>query len=283
MLSKNISTFIACDCEYEDAQTALFGAPFDGTTSFRPGTRFASSAMRSESFGIETYSPYQDKDLEDICVFDSGDLELPFGSPERALEMIEERAAEILADGKRPCMIGGEHLVTLGAVRAAAKKYPDLHIIHFDAHADLRDDYLGEQLSHACVLHRCWDILGDGRIYQFGIRSGERAEFRFAVEHTYMNKFNFDGIDKAVWKIGQQPVYFTLDLDVIDPSEFPGTGTPEAGGVSFKELMGAIKEVAKLNIVGFDVNELSPVYDQTGRSTALACKLLREILLYFNK
>ena len=180
-------------------------------------------------------------------------------------------------------MIGGEHLVTLGAVRAAAKKYPDLHIIHFDAHADLRDDYLGEQLSHACVLHRCWDILGDGRIYQFGIRSGERAEFRFAAEHTYMNKFNFDGIDKAVRKIGQHPVYFTLDLDVIDPSEFPGTGTPEAGGVSFKELMGAIKEVAKLNIVGFDVNELSPVYDQTGRSTALACKLLREILLYFNK
>ena len=279
-MEKNVQTFIGCDCEYDDAKIVLFGAPFDSTTSFRPGTRFASQAMRSESFGIETYSPYQDKDLLDINVFDSGDLELPFGNPDRALHDIEERAAEILGDAKIPCMIGGEHLVTLGAVRAAAKKYPDLHIIHFDAHADLRDDYLGVKESHACVLHRCHDIVGDGKIYQFGIRSGDREEFRFAKEHTFMEKFGFFHLDSVVKKLEGNPVYFTLDLDVLDPSEFPGTGTPEAGGVSFKELMFAISKVSKLNIVGFDVNELSPVYDQTGRSTALACKLLREILLY---
>lgn len=283
MLEKNISTFIACDCEYDEAQIVLFGAPFDSTTSFRPGTRFASQAMRSESFGIETYSPYQDKDMLDIKVFDSGDLELPFGNPERALEDIEQRASLILDDGKIPCMIGGEHLVTLGAVRAVAKRFTDLNIVHFDAHADLRDDYLGVKLSHACVLHRCHDIVGDGRIFQFGIRSGDRDEFAFAKEHTFMNRFNFDGLEEAVQKIGQKPVYFTLDLDVLDPSEFPGTGTPEAGGVSFVQLLGAIKEVSKLNIVGFDVNELSPVYDPSGRSTALACKLLREILLRFTK
>lgn len=283
MLDKNVSTFIGCDCEYEDAKIVLFGAPYDSTTSFRPGTRFASQAMRSESFGIETYSPYQDKDLLDVNVFDSGDLELPFGNPDRALEDIESRAETILSDGKIPCMIGGEHLVTLGAVRAAAKKYDDLHIVHFDAHADLRDDYLGVKNSHACVLHRCWDIVGDGRIFQFGIRSGDREEFKFAQQHTYMNKFNFDTLAEQVHKIGQKPVYFTLDLDVVDPSEFPGTGTPEAGGVSFNDLLVAVREVSKLNIVGFDVNELSPVYDQTGRSTAFACKILREILLYFYK
>lgn len=283
MLDKNVSTFIGCDCEYEDAKIVLFGAPYDSTTSFRPGTRFASQAMRSESFGIETYSPYQDKDLLDVNVFDSGDLELPFGNPDRALEDIESRAETILSDGKIPCMIGGEHLVTLGAVRAAAKKYDDLHIVHFDAHADLRDDYLGVKNSHACVLHRCWDIVGDGRIFQFGIRSGDREEFKFAQQHTYMNKFNFDTLAEQVQKIGQKPVYFTLDLDVVDPSEFPGTGTPEAGGVSFNDLLVAVREVSKLNIVGFDVNELSPVYDQTGRSTAFACKILREILLYFYK
>lgn len=283
MLDKNVSTFIGCDCEYEDAKIVLFGAPYDSTTSFRPGTRFASQAMRSESFGIETYSPYQDKDLLDVNVFDSGDLELPFGNPDRALEDIESRAETVLSDGKIPCMIGGEHLVTLGAVRAAAKKYDDLHIVHFDAHADLRDDYLGVKNSHACVLHRCWDIVGDGRIFQFGIRSGDREEFKFAHQHTYMNKFNFDTLAEQVQKIGQNPVYFTLDLDVVDPSEFPGTGTPEAGGVSFNDLLGAVREVSKLNIVGFDVNELSPVYDQTGRSTAFACKILREILLYFYK
>lgn len=282
-MNKNVYTFIGCDCEYEDARIVLFGAPYDSTTSFRPGTRFASSAMRNESFGIETYSPYQDKDLLDINVFDSGDLELPFGYPSQALNDIEERTEEILNDGKIPCMIGGEHLVTLGAVRAAAKKYMNLHIVHFDAHADLRDDYLGVKESHACVLHRCWDIVGDGHIYQFGIRSGDREEFVFAQEHTCMNKFNFSTLAEAVQKIGHEPVYFTLDLDVLDPSEFPGTGTPEAGGVSFLQLLNAVREVSKLNIVGFDVNELSPVYDQTGRSTALACKILREILLAIYK
>lgn len=280
-MNKNVHTFIGCDCDYVDSKIVIFGAPYDSTTSFRPGTRFGPSAMRNESFGIETYSPYQDKDLLDINVFDSGDLELIFGTPEKALKDIENTVEEILNDGKTPCMIGGEHLVTLGAVRAASKKYSNLHIIHFDAHADLREDYLGERFSHACVMHRCHDILGDGKIYQFGIRSGDREEFQFAKDHTHIQKFNFDGLKEAVDKIGQNPVYFTLDLDVLDPSQFPGTGTPEAGGVSFMELMNAVKEVSQLNIVGFDVNELCPVYDQSGASTALACKLLREILLYF--
>ena len=278
-MNKNVFTFIGCDCEYEDAKIVLFGAPFDSTTSFRPGTRFASSAIRNESFGIETFSPYQDKDLLDYKVFDSGDLELPFGSPEQALSDIEERTREILSDGKIPFMIGGEHLVTLGEFRAVAKKYPDVHIIHFDAHCDLRDVYLGVKLSHACVLRRCHDIVGDGRINQFGIRSGDREEFEFAKSHTNLCRFSFEGLEATVERLKGKPVYFTLDLDVLDPSEFPGTGTPEAGGVSFKELHKAVMTISKLNIVGLDMNELSPVYDQSGRSTALACKILREILL----
>ena len=282
-MNKNVQTFIGCDCEYNDAKIVIFGAPYDSTTSFRPGTRFGPSAIRNESFGIETYSPYQDLDLLDTKIFDSGDPELPYGNPEDALKMIEKTTAEILSDGKMPCMLGGEHLVTLGAIRAVAKKYDDLHIIHFDAHADLRDDYLGVQLSHACVLRRCWEIVGDNHIYQFGIRSGDRDEFKFANKHTKMNKFDFSGLEETVNKIIGKPVYFTLDLDVLDPSQFPGTGTPEAGGVSFVELMNAVKKVSKLNIVGFDMNELSPIYDHSGASTALACKLLREILLYFYK
>ena len=284
MLEKNISTFIGCDCEYDEAKIVMFGAPFDSTTSFRPGTRFASQAMRSESFGIETFSVYQMKDLMDIKVFDSGDLELPFGSPEKALSDIQERTATILADGKIPCMIGGEHLVTLGAVRAAAEKYPDLHVIQFDAHADLRDEYLGVKLSHACVMRRCHDILGDGKIFQFGIRSADKSEVDFLMEqHTSMNLFDFRTINEVVGYIGAAPVYFTLDLDVLDPSEFPGTGTPEAGGVHFDELIDAIEVLSDLNVVGFDMNELSPAYDHSGRSTALACKLMREMLLRFCK
>lgn len=283
MLNKNVETFIACDCEYDEANIVLFGAPFDSTTSFRPGTRFASKAIRSESFGIETYSPYQEKDLEDVKTFDSGDLELRFGNPVSALQDIEERTAQILEDGKLPVMIGGEHLVTLGAVRAVAKKYPDLHVIHFDAHADLREDYLGEPLSHASVLHRVWEIVGDHKIYQFGIRSGERREFLWAKDHVTTQKYNFDGLKEVVKKLEGKPVYFTLDLDVLDPSIFPGTGTPEAGGVSFMELLHAVMELKGLQIVGCDVNELSPVYDQSGVSTAVACKIIRELLLVISK
>ena len=281
MLAKNVETFIGCDCEYEEAKLVLFGAPFDSTTSFRPGARFGSAAMRHESFGLETYSPYQGKDLMDAKVFDSGDLELSFGRAECALEDIEHRTREILEDGKLPILLGGEHLVTLGAVRAVFEKYPDLHIIHFDAHADLREDYLGVGLSHACVMRRCYELVGDGRIHQFCIRSGEREEFAFAKEHTDMHRFSFEGLSEVVagLKEAQVPVYFTIDLDCLDPSAFPGTGTPEAGGVSFMQLLEAILQVCNLQIVGADINELAPMLDNSGVSTATASKVLRELLL----
>lgn len=271
--------FIGCDADYENAEIVLFGAPFDSTTSFRPGARFGPAAMRHESFGIETYSPYQNADLADYAVMDSGDLELCFGSAERALCDIENRAAEILSDGKLPLLIGGEHLVTLGAFRAAAKKYPDIHIIHFDAHADLRDDYLGAGLSHACVMRRCYDIIGDGRIHQFCIRSGEREEFRFADKHTDMHKFGFDGLAEAITALGDTPIYFTIDLDCLDPAYFCGTGTPEAGGTDFNSLLKAIITVCGGNVVAADLNELAPMLDASGASTAIACKTLRELIL----
>ena len=284
MWNPNVETFLCCDVPFEEADTVLFGAPFDSTTSYRPGTRFGSRAARSESYGLESYSPYQDRDLLDSSVFDSGDIELPFGDCAKALSMIEERAAAILEAHKRPFMIGGEHLVTLGAVRAAAERYPDLHIIHFDAHADLRDDYLGQKLSHACVLRRCHDILGDGRIFQFGIRSGDRAEFAWGKDHVSTNQFNFEGLKSCVEALKGKPVYLTVDLDVLDPSVFQGTGTPEPGGVSFDALREAVTLVcANANIVACDVNELSPHYDQSGISTAAACKVIREMLLAMQK
>ena len=285
MILPNVETFIGCESSFEEASIVLYGAPFDSTTSFRPGARFGPAAMRHESFGLETYSPYQDRDLMDIRVFDSGDLELCFGSSEMALADIEKRAEEILEADKFPLLLGGEHLVTLAAVRAVAAKYPDLHIIHFDAHADLRDDYLGARLSHACVLRRCHDLLGDGRIHQFCIRSGEREEFRFAAQHTDFHPLSFDGLEETVRELKEKnvPVYFTIDLDCLDPAAFPGTGTPEAGGVTFLELLEAIRMVAQANVVGADVNELAPMLDASGVSTATACKVLRELPLAIAK
>lgn len=283
-MNPNIINFIAAEADFDEARAVIFGAPFDGTTSFRPGTRFGPGAIRAESDGIETYSPYQNKDLEDIAVFDSGDLLLPFGNTEAVLEEICARTAEILEAGKMPVMLGGEHLVTLGAVRAMVQKYPELHIIHFDAHTDLRDDYLGERLSHATVIRRCHDLLGDGRIHQFGIRSGERAEWDFAFAHTDFHPFNVKDVLDVVLALGSDvPVYVTLDLDVLDPSLFCGTGTPEAGGIFFQDLEEALLALEALNVVGFDMNELSPHYDASGVSTAVACKVLREMLLAYVK
>ena len=279
MLTPNIETFIACESSYEEAQTVLFGAPYDSTTSYRPGTRFASRAIRSESFGLETYSPYQDKDLEEIQVFDSGDLELSFGRVDLALADIKARTQTILADNKRPFMIDGEHLVTLPAVEATFEKHPDLQVIQFDAHTDLREAYLDAKLSHATVIRRIHDFLGDGKIHQFGIRSGERAEFQFAKEHTNLHKYNLDGLKETVAALKDTPVYLTIDLDVFDPGVFPGTGTPEAGGIFFMEFVESLKLISQLNIVALDVNELSPTLDQSGASTALACKVVRELLL----
>lgn len=284
-MQKNVESFIGCDSQYDEAGIVLFGAPFDSTTSYRPGSRFGPSAVRHESFGIETYSPYQDADLTDSCckVFDEGDLELPFGDPLPVVNSIMDNVRTIVSDNKIPFMVGGEHLVTLGAVNALYEKYPDMHVVQFDAHADLRDDYLGTKLSHACVMRRCHDFLGDMRIHQFCIRSGEREEFLFAKSHTHMHKFTTEGIEDLgnALAVSNAPVYLTIDLDCLDSSVLPGTGTPEAGGISFMALYEAVIGLigSGARIVGVDVNELSPMLDTSGASTALTCKLIREILI----
>jgi len=279
--------FIGCTDNYNAARTVLLGAPYDSTTSGRPGARFGPGAIRTESWGLETYSPILERDLEDIAFFDAGDLELPFGESTGALALIEQQTSAILEAGKLPFLLGGEHLVTLGAVRATAARYPDLHLIHFDAHADLREDYLGVKLSHACVIRRCWEILGDGRIAQFGIRSGTREEFEWAkAGHTALHRIGHECYVEGLGKLAEElsakrvPVYLTVDIDVLDPSIMPGTGTPDAGGISsFHELLSMLLWVFRANVVACDLVELAPNLDPTGVSSATAAKLVREMLL----
>ncbi len=267
---------------YAESDVVIFGVPYDGTTSYRPGTRFGPSAIRQEIDGIETYSPYLDRDLSDYKICDLGDMPMHFGGTEKALEKVRHEVRSILDDEKKTVVIGGEHLISLPLIETYIEKYPNLHVIQFDAHADLRNEFVNEKLSHATVMRRVFEKL-NGELWQFGIRSGTRDEFAFADENTHINRFNLNGVKEATYKIGSAPVYVTLDLDVLDPSIMPGTGTPEAGGISFVELMEGIKALSGLNIVGADIMELSPHYDQSGVSTSVACKTLRELLLVLSR
>jgi agmatinase len=279
----HITTFMAMDAIYEQANVVVYGVGFDGTTSNRPGTRFASSAMRLEFDGLETYSPTLNLDLEDFKVCDRGDLELSIGNTDKVLEEIYEGTKEIVNDNKVPFMIGGEHLVTLPAFKAVYEKYKDVYIIHFDAHTDLRESYNNNKNSHATVIKRIWDIVGDNKIFQFGIRSGTKDEFNFALKekHTYMEVSTINTFETIVKNLEGKNVYLTIDLDVLDPSIFPGTGTPEPGGITYRELENTFKILKNINInlVGCDIVELSPDYDNSSVSTVVACKVLRELIL----
>ncbi len=279
----HINTFMGMDASYDESDVVVYGVGFDGTTSNRPGTRFASSSMRPEFYGLETYSPILDLDLEDFKICDIGDLELSVGNTDKVLDEIYQSTKKIVNDNKIPFMIGGEHLVTLPAFRAIYDKYEDVYVLHFDAHTDLREEYNNNKNSHATVIKRVWDLVGDNRIYQFGIRSGTKEEFDFALKenHTYMEVGSINTFEEIVGKLNGKNIYLTIDLDVLDPSIFPGTGTPEPGGITYREFQDVfnILKNANINIVGCDIVELSPDYDNTNVSTITACKILRELVL----
>lgn len=279
----HINTFMGMDASYDEANVVVYGVGFDGTTSNRPGTRFASGSMRSEFYGLETYSPMLDLDLEDFKVCDIGDLELSIGNTDKVLDEIYESTKEIVNDNKVPFMIGGEHLVTLPAFKAIHDKYEDVYLLHFDAHTDLREEYNNNKNSHATVIKRIWDIVGDNRIYQFGIRSGTKEEFDFSLKqnHTYMEVGSIDTFEEIVNQLKGKNIYLTIDLDILDPSIFPGTGTPEPGGITYKEFQNIFNVLknGNINLVGCDIVELSPDYDNTNVSTVTACKILRELTL----
>ena len=259
---------------YESSDIVMLGLPFDGTVSYRPGSRFAPEQIRLASWGLEEYSPYFDKHLEDCNFHDAGDLEFPLGNTVKSLDMIEKNVEEIYKDGKRVFGIGGEHLVTLPEIKAVHKFYKDLVIVHFDAHTDLREEYLGEELSHSAVIRHSGEIVGFENLKQIGIRSGMKEEFELMKKYnTRANKYE----DLDSFK--NKPIFVTVDLDVLDTSIMPGTGTPEVGGLTFNELLGWFKYLKDFNIVGADVVELAPDYDSSGASTAVATKVIRELLM----
>lgn len=277
------NVFIKSHPSYEESKAVIYGMPMDWTVSFRPGSRFGPGRIREVSVGLEEYSPYLDKHLDEVKYYDAGDIPLPFGNPERSLRMIEDFVSKVLADDKFPLGLGGEHLVSWPVIKAVHKKYPDIKILHFDAHTDLREEYEGEPLSHSTPIRKACDLIGAPNIYSFGIRSGMKEEFDFAKQagmHLY--KFDvYEPLKKVLPTLAGQHVYITIDIDVLDPAHAPGTGTAEAGGITSKELLESITLLANadIHIVGADLVEVAPAYDPTEQTQIAASKFIREILL----
>ena len=279
-ISKEVH-YEGCPASFEDASIILVGAGFDGTSSYRSGSRNAPSAIRKDTlYSQENYSPYFGRDITEKAIHDFGDIEIVGRNKKLALERIQQTASYIFKHKKKPVVIGGEHLITLPCIQAALNFYPDLHIIQVDAHLDLLDELFGHKLSHGTVFRRVYDLLNeDMRICQVGIRSGSREEYEFAQKHTRMFPFRVDNFITELSNLKGYPVYLSLDLDVFDPSLIPGTGTPEAGGIMFDDYINLLKTIQDLNIIGCDVVELCPDIDPTGTSTIVAGKIIRELLL----
>ncbi|WP_409252289.1 agmatinase [Bacillus sp. SCS-153A] len=277
------NVFIGSHPSYEDSQIVLYGMPMDWTVSYRPGSRFGPARIREVSIGLEEYSPYLDRELEEIKYFDAGDIPLPFGNPQKSIDMIEDYIDGLMKDGKIPFGMGGEHLVSWPVMKAVYKKHKDLAIIHFDAHTDLREHYEGEPLSHSTPIRKIAEHIGPENVYSFGIRSGMKEEFQWAKENgMHISKFEvLEPLKEILPKLAGRPVYVTIDIDVLDPAHAPGTGTVDAGGITSRELLASIHEIARseVNVVGADLVEVAPIYDPSEQTANTASKLIREMML----
>ena len=278
LFDRSGALFMAASRDPAGCQVGLFGVPYDGTTSFRPGTRFGPAAIREVSQGLETYCPQLDRDLEDLTFVDLGAVEIPFGAPEPVLELVREATATVLNQGLRPLMLGGEHSISSGAVAAVVERHPDLVLVQLDAHADLRDSWLGTRHSHACAMRRCLDVLPSGNLLQLAIRSGTREEFR-ELQASGRLITDAEALRQALNPLHGTPIYLTVDLDWFDPAVLPGTGTPEPGGFRWQDFVAVIDVLKGHQLVAADVVELAPQLDTSGMSAVLAAKVTRSLLL----
>jgi len=275
------TNYISASVSFEKSAGVILGCPYDGSASFRPGARFGPSAIRRASWGIETFSPYLQRDLSQGSIHDMGDLELPLGEKKISLGLIRNGVGKILSEKKFPILLGGDHLITLPIVEEMLAVYPRLHLVQIDAHTDLREDYLGEPLSHSTVMRKVLDHLGEGRLFQIGIRSGTEEEFKLAEKMKSIVSLEPASLNSLTKRLRNQHVYITFDLDAIDPSLMPGVGTPEPGGLTFPEFIFLMKKLQALHVVGFDIVELTPDYDPTQISSVTASVILREMILAF--
>lgn len=270
----------------------LWGFGFDGTACFRKGTKAGPQALREISYGIEGYSPYQDDDLEDYSnIYDLGDLDLGYGEDVDADFLNATKnlqgtldQLDLQSNKQRFLLVGGEHSISYGQIVSHLKQYPNMVLLHLDAHADLRDGYEGHHYSHASIIRRSLDHFGPGhQLIQYGIRSGTREEYTWMKENGTLATSRSEFLERVTAIASDRPIYLTLDLDYFDPGIFPGTGTPEPGGEDFHSFISLVKILSNKNFVGADAVELSPSLDSSGNSSVFASKVVRELLLLLAK
>ena len=275
--------FMGAQRGIDQCRVSLLGVPYDGTCCFRPGARFGPSAVREDSYGIETYCPQLNLDLEDIKFADIGSLDVPLGDAKLTLDYISDATNILLKNNLKPLIIGGEHSITSGIIKSIITNYPDLIMLQLDAHADLRDEWLGSKFSHACTMKRCLEILPSKKIFQIGIRSGTKLEFiemrntKRLIPHTSGENAKY--LEEALNNFKENPIYLTFDLDWFDPSIMPGTGTPEPGGYFWRDFAAIIEVLKSRKLIGADVVELSPRLDNSGISSILAAKVIRSLIM----
>jgi agmatinase len=233
------------------------------------------------SDALESYSPVLDRDLEQLSVVDLGDALLAETGIDAAIDNITLAMEHAAKRATLAVMLGGEHTGSLGGFRGIKRVHPDAVILQADAHLDMRPEYEGQALTHATWLHHVGQEYGFASIHQVGLRSGERSEWQVAREETAWSSTELSLPLSVREQIGHRPVYFSIDIDVLDPAHAPGTGCPEPGGVTFRELAAFLYGLEGLRVVALDVMEVSPDLDAANITAAAAAKLVREAILLF--
>ncbi|QQG49050.1 MAG: agmatinase [archaeon] len=256
----------------------VFGVPYDGTTSYRPGTRFGPNAIREAFLNVEAYSKALGVDVEKLSLRDAGNL-TKVNDPGEMVDAVSKVTKELFDQGSKFCMLGGEHSLTYGSFRNATK---DTGLVVFDAHFDLRDEWEGSKLSHACYLRRLTEVRDPTTVAHVGGRAATKEEWRLSGKLGAVISPSEAATDAGLKKLkafssGLQKVYVSVDIDGLDPAFAPGTGTPEAGGLTSRELLALVHALRGLEVVGFDIMEVCPPYDN-GATAAVAGRIMNELV-----
>jgi len=281
VLGLTLKRFLEALPEGDRGEAALIGVPFDGTVSYRQGAQLGTQKIREASHCLETYSPFLDLDLSGRDYIDWGDLEVTTSSVDLMLDQTEKRVTQALEKELQPVVLGGDHTLSIGVIRALLKRYPDLTVLQLDAHAGYKNEYKNESICHATVMRRISEIIPADRIFRFGIRAGTRDELiDTGIELPITIDSSGYDINELIHSIPEEtPLYITVDMDVFDPSLVPGVRNPEPHGLTWREFIQLVRFLNFRNSIGFDVVELAPEYDPTGISAVVAASVVREFML----